>query len=486
MSPQAGVLGEPPTVGPLGFITPARGEPLPEVPNTALSLQHPSVGLNPHEAIEELRQFLKVVCPHWSHYNRRGTAPIDKVMAKLKSIGVTDYWDFMHRVEMNTINEHLYAKGKVVFSDKTLDAFRHQKPFLAALEHLRAPSFRQAGVFAPVPQLHSKTSLWNAANKAHSTSVTSGIGSPPPLRRTQSAVAKQRPSPEARASATSTRPSTAGELHRKRVESESCSSATTAAGDDQLRKALWSGEASLEGVDSANPSTRGHSRPLLRFIRTGKEHQCWTVPTLKECGHHDDAEESMHGLGSWTSGASGSRAHHRKSTDLSPAAARSRSTVTLSKEPEYAESEADSAILEEQATKLKKAGSAMSSAPLLPRWANLTSNSLLAQGEAMLEEQNCMDDRRRVTLAMRAEGEHSVTRKVLTTNIKHRLRDESGHEAKGVLDCHYHCASIRKSLVAMSNARRDLGNVTFQARRALGEEEKVDYADKFGFMKQAL
>jgi len=74
-----------------------------------------------------------------------------------------------------------------------------------------------------------------------------------------------------------------------------------------------------------------------------------------------------------------------------------------------------------------------------------------------------------------------VTRRVIANNVKHRLKDESGYEAKGALDCHHHGVSIRKNLTAMMNARKDLANVKEKAMKALGEEEKVDFRDAFDF-----
>eukprot|EP00971_Amphidinium_carterae_P267373 5303541-Amphidinium_carterae.1 len=50
-----------------------------------------------HEAREELREFLKVVRPGWSLYDRHSVTNIDRVMDKLAAIGVYDISGLMQR-----------------------------------------------------------------------------------------------------------------------------------------------------------------------------------------------------------------------------------------------------------------------------------------------------------------------------------------------------------------------------------------------------
>merc|ERR1719265_1899141 len=128
-------------------------------------MAHPLTYSEPFEAEQDLREFLKVVRPDWSAYRSEGYRDIDRVLAKLKAVGVVDIWELMQRVENNTINEDLFAAGRSCFSEDTLEQFRQQRSFLCALEHLREPYYRQVGRFAPVPQLLAKTSKTNRSNQ---------------------------------------------------------------------------------------------------------------------------------------------------------------------------------------------------------------------------------------------------------------------------------------------------------------------------------
>jgi len=113
------------------------------------------------EARTELREFLKVVRPEWSLYDKRAVASIERVMEKLEAIGVTDITGLMQRVNTNSINMDLSQMGRSRFEDETLQKLRTAKSFLRALEHLKEPFYRQIGNFAQVRQLLSKNNLWN-------------------------------------------------------------------------------------------------------------------------------------------------------------------------------------------------------------------------------------------------------------------------------------------------------------------------------------
>mmetsp|Transcript_100552 Transcript_100552/g.192781 ORF Transcript_100552/g.192781 Transcript_100552/m.192781 type:complete len:683 (-) Transcript_100552:64-2112(-) len=107
----------------------------------------------------ELRQFLKVVRPDWSCPRMHGRSDVNRVLEKLKAIGVSDTKELMRRVNRNKINEDFLIAGKTRFSQETMDAFRKQSSFVRALDHLKEPYVRQIGSFAPVPQLLTGTNL---------------------------------------------------------------------------------------------------------------------------------------------------------------------------------------------------------------------------------------------------------------------------------------------------------------------------------------
>eukprot|EP00425_Heterocapsa_triquetra_P015666 CAMPEP_0195129474 /NCGR_PEP_ID=MMETSP0448-20130528/141243_1 /TAXON_ID=66468 /ORGANISM="Heterocapsa triquestra, Strain CCMP 448" /LENGTH=136 /DNA_ID=CAMNT_0040167317 /DNA_START=14 /DNA_END=420 /DNA_ORIENTATION=+ len=118
---------------------------------------HPEQTTGPIEAEADLREFLRVVRPDWSLITRGGANPIDRVMAKLKDIGVCNVWELMRKVRANTINMELSAAGHTRFGDDTIELMKSKGAFIRALASLREPYHRQVGVFAPVPQLLAKT-----------------------------------------------------------------------------------------------------------------------------------------------------------------------------------------------------------------------------------------------------------------------------------------------------------------------------------------
>lgn len=115
------------------------------------------------ESERKLRNFLHAVCPRWFVVTPRpGRRPpefgetrhdIDKVMAKLKDIGVTSVQELMLRVENTSINRDLVAAGHSGFKQETLDEISRRRPFLHALEVMKVPYCRSIGSLAPVNSL---------------------------------------------------------------------------------------------------------------------------------------------------------------------------------------------------------------------------------------------------------------------------------------------------------------------------------------------
>lgn len=152
---------------------------------------------------------------------------------------------------------------------------------------------------------------------------------------------------------------------------------------------------------------------------------------------------------------------------------------------EYPESDVQSASLKDEFGKWKRAGLAMQKVKAA-KWNNITPDNLLRHGEAMLEEQKEADNKRRIVIAMTREGPDSSTRKAICNNIQHRLKQshDVAKESKASLDAHYACMSIRKSLNYMANSRRDLHAVKEHAIKAVGEDDKDNFAEKFSFMRR--
>lgn len=94
-----------------------------------------------------------------------------------------------------------------------------------------------------------------------------------------------------------------------------------------------------------------------------------------------------------------------------------------------------------------------------------------------------MDYKKNIFQAMVREGPASTTRRHVTKNIRRRLKEEASREGKTALDAHYACVSIRKNLVAMANARRDLNSAMLHSQKTLGEE---DESEKYCILHEAF
>lgn len=119
------------------------------------------------ESEKKLKEFLRVVFPRWcavspSPPGRKPVAvgqsrrDIDKVMAKLKDIGITSIADLITRIETNAINRDLASAGHTCFKEETLDEIRRRRPFLNALDVMKVPYCRQMGTLAPVSTMLEK------------------------------------------------------------------------------------------------------------------------------------------------------------------------------------------------------------------------------------------------------------------------------------------------------------------------------------------
>lgn len=111
------------------------------------------------EGQTDLRQFLQVVRPDWATARRGRSTEIQRVVQKLQEIGVTSTWELVSRAQANRINEDLTNAGFSRFSRDTLESIKKQSSFVRALENLNEANYRQAGLFAPVPQLLSRKNL---------------------------------------------------------------------------------------------------------------------------------------------------------------------------------------------------------------------------------------------------------------------------------------------------------------------------------------
>lgn len=130
------------------------------------------------EKENELRQLLKLARPEWLVPRRKGHSDIQRVMTKLRAIGVTDVESLFLGIDKNTINEDLRRQGLVQFSREATNAIRSKKAFmLGTLKETAVPQVRQTGPYSPVHQMLSQHRLAGIA--ARSWSPLSSPGASP-------------------------------------------------------------------------------------------------------------------------------------------------------------------------------------------------------------------------------------------------------------------------------------------------------------------
>jgi hypothetical protein len=96
-------------------------------------------------------------------------------------------------------------------------------------------------------------------------------------------------------------------------------------------------------------------------------------------------------------------------------------------------------------------------------WSTSTADNLYERAEAMLNEQQALDEKEYMKKTMRCEGEGSATRRIITANIRCRLKDEGARREKTAADAVNQCTSIRNYVLNMQCARRELHDVRKRA-----------------------
>lgn len=486
------------------------------------------------EEESELRQFLKVARPDWSMAKKHGHSDVNRVVEKLKAIGVLDTMELMRRVQSNTINEDFTHAGKSRFSKDTMEAIRKQSSFVRALEHLKEPFVRQVGPFAPVPQLLSGTNLRIKAGKqekAEREKTENSAGARPSTdqggSRSQGALGR---SLSGLNKASSSRPMTVdgsvglGDLGGTL---DLGSSFGRLAG---LQASVCSSGGGSLSLDECDGESWGHPRALyLRGARPRHRLQkldqtpgiLYSLPDLSKLP--DDGQSQMVRVGiTGASVASRSGQHGQRGTaetspantplsPLSPSGARphspddnsvgtsgvharcespARDTPSCSSSPSkqlrrtsnastFASTGKDRVAfkhdytsemeLEEQVEKWNKEGQIMSKEPREARWASRCYDveAALHQGEAMLEEQAALDDRKALQRMMVNEGPQSPLRRYVVNNIQKLLEAEKDRDTQGVLDTQQRAINIRKQLTHMQSKRRDLAMLNARVKEAV-------------------
>lgn len=96
-------------------------------------------------------------------------------------------------------------------------------------------------------------------------------------------------------------------------------------------------------------------------------------------------------------------------------------------------------------------------------WSTSTADNLHDRAEAMLNEQQALDEKEYMKKTMRCEGEGSATRRIITANIRCRLKDEGARREKTAADAVNQCTSIRNYILNMQSTRRELHDIRKRA-----------------------
>jgi len=416
------------------------------------------------EEENDLKHFLKVVRPDWSLPRRKGHCDIARACEKLKAIGVRDVSDLLRRVADNTINDDLSQARKPRFSRETIQSMKKEGAFWHSLSHLSEPSYRQIGLFAPVPQMMSDRNLRTEALKTSGMSM----GALHPVTGSfNNSSSEQWLRPNTSADTSSLRSWAPGSSAMSSVPSESPRMRPSSMALSIPKSAILE-----DDVDDTDFSTL----PRLRGARVGPSmrdtsHLAWkraaSTSALPSDNHsigrssrpplaNDQPETKIQRCMSMTSdGSFGLGTPHH----CSSATAESKSNASQTHDADM--------DLSRRVDRWNRIGAAMVTDPLTPGWSSLHPHTLLQHGEAMMREQEDLQHKRKLYQQIALEGKKSPMRQHLAEKIETRLREEKSRDAAASMEVQQSCMSIRKHIAGMSNARKNLNTLRLEARHAL-------------------
>jgi len=406
------------------------------------------------EMESDLKQFLKVCRPDWSLPRRRGHCNVVRACEKLKAIGIVGVQDLVEKVARGTINEELSKANKPRFSRDTLQSIRKHKAFWESLSHLSEPSYRQIGLFAPVPQMLAGKNLRTEALRP----TGSNSGTLQPVTGSVDSNRRARPKGLKAAWKTRTRSSTGTSSNVSSSSSDSSDSESPTRGTRPNLTTSSAFGGSSVGQQEILPRLRC-SRPDAN-IKAQK-----TLPKVSSSpafgGSTMESLQSSKGGLDITSSTLASTLRRRGSEDVQ--GTRGKASV---EDEDW-----------QHAEKYSTAGASMLSAALTPHWSSLRNDSALKHAEAMMKEQEDLEHKQKLYRHMSLEGFHSPMRHHVAHKIQNRLQEERSHDAQVLMEVHQTCMSIRKNLNGMANARKNLNNLRLEARHVL---DPVPTKGRFG------
>eukprot|EP00929_Paragymnodinium_shiwhaense_P041968 TRINITY_DN21798_c0_g1_i1.p1 TRINITY_DN21798_c0_g1~~TRINITY_DN21798_c0_g1_i1.p1 ORF type:complete len:467 (-),score=101.70 TRINITY_DN21798_c0_g1_i1:121-1521(-) len=432
------------------------------------------------ELQQDLRHFLKVARPEWSCRKRHGQCKIARILEKLEAVGVYDTETLVEMVENNTINERLSKAGHVPFGKEALDGMRKQTPFIRALDSI-SPQVRQVGNFASVPQLLSKKKIIRPDNAAKRMNSSPALGSRP----VSGTSAGDRPESGSRLYTESDMSfDSGGDLKLRHAKSTRRRRPVHWQGDN----AVWSEEedgggslASTSPMMLLSPSASGG---YLDLSHSGGFHSVDDHLTLPVTGSRNASQAGSPRPGALrpnSRGGNGVRTAVSFDAEEDPSPRRGANIGDKTPEatrsphrPMLSRSNTATSLLEgpmsptdfrpfpnrelptpEEMQRMWKIGSNMRIEKLDARWAPSYSKTLVEQGEEILNEQDVIDHRCKFMRSCRSRD----MRAFVADNIRTRMLGESGSDTTMGLSMQQHVMNIRKHLLCMTNARRELAGL---------------------------
>lgn len=473
----------------------------------------------------ELRQFLAIARPEWSISKRKGNsvksgrATVKKVLGKLRDVGVYDCVSLAERIDLNTINEQLAAKGHQRFSREAIEAIKKHTYFIRSLEAADTPFIREVGNFASVPQmLSSKRIVGEQRGMSSSSSCPEGLRTKPrpeQLPFLEKEVAfdcggelRLRGSENRQRKGKQRRPpvSLDGLFPQMNiaVSDEDLGSAEAGTGSsyelrrrpsDQLpplRRSFSPGDGDVP--DSATPKRRTACDPAMRRSKTISFS---LASTLDADDNSEGVDTASFSSGLATTSAPGGASRTKPSmvaasdsrdftseganpngwgsTTLSTSSHsgidKTRSTTKEASRSAVGWQATDGVPSYSEAAQLLKTGNSMRNQPMDARWTSKFHKSVAQQGDEMLREQAVLDEKARF---LRSAFQDDM-RSTIASTIRARLREESLRDVTQGLSIQQHVINIRKQFNHMTAARRELTNARMQMQSVVGDDEDVEH-----------
>jgi hypothetical protein len=141
----------------------------------------------------DLTDFLRLVRPEWRRPSKKGgLSNLERVVAKLRDIGVCDLDELRRRASEKHLNDDLVKNGHLRLSNETLDSIEKLSQFFLRIERgAKLPCVRQIGTLSPVPGLLVKTPASRPRTAGPEAGIQRRHGRRQPQKRPESAPCRR-------------------------------------------------------------------------------------------------------------------------------------------------------------------------------------------------------------------------------------------------------------------------------------------------------